>query len=237
MPIPPPPPGFQLDTAQSGLGRPVIRRNPQPSPQTPAQARSDVIANRNAELEGQIKQLQIAEAQRKAAEQARRQQEAAAAQTDTVNELLNVIDATARAGKLSRTGLFATGFGSDVANLIPGTPRRDIQGIIDTIGSNTAFDRLQKMRNDSPTGGALGAISERELALLQGSIASMDPGQSDAQFQANMKRIQDAYARVLKKLPGGGRALADWRRNWIRENSPKGRHAPNGGGWSIEVAD
>lgn len=117
-------------------------------------------------------------------------------------ELRNVVDAARRARELSRNGWFTTGVGSPIAGAIPGTSARDLQGILNTIGSNTAFDRLQKMREESPTGGALGAVSEIELQLLRDSIASLDAGQSDEAFQANMDRIIDRYASMYERLGG-----------------------------------
>ncbi|GMM93124.1 hypothetical protein [Qipengyuania sp. MTN3-11] len=76
----------------------------------------------------------------------------------------------------------------------------DMQALLNTIGSNTAFDRLQKMREESPTGGALGAVSEVELRLLRDSIASLSQTQSDAQFRSNMDKIIEAYTRIAGKL-------------------------------------
>ena len=56
--------------------------------------------------------------------------------------------------------------GSGMA-LIPGTPAYDTNAQIETVISSIGFDRLQKMRDESPTGGALGQVSERELSQLK----------------------------------------------------------------------
>lgn len=49
----------------------------------------------------------------------------------------------------------------------------DVKRKLETLQSIVSFDRLQQMREASPTGGALGAVSERELALLQSSMGAL----------------------------------------------------------------
>lgn len=116
-------------------------------------------------------------------------------------ELQAVIDAAQKAKGLSKDGWFATGFGADSARGYGGTTANDVAGLLDVIGSNAAFDRLQKMRNESPTGGALGSITERELALLQSTVASLNQSQSDSQFQEQMDKVIERYQAILDKIP------------------------------------
>jgi hypothetical protein len=91
-----------------------------------------------------------------------------------------------------KTGLFTTGFIGGVGAQIPGTPQYDLSANIDTIKARSAFGELSAMRKDSPTGGALGAVSERELALLQAANANMDLGQSEKQLDGNIERFRSA---------------------------------------------
>src|SRR5690606_15445362 len=60
---------------------------------------------------------------------------------------------------------------------VGGTAARDLRGLLDTVKSNAGFDRLQAMRDSSPTGGALGQVSERELAFLQSTIGNLEQSQ------------------------------------------------------------
>src|SRR5690606_4351852 len=117
-------------------------------------------------------------------------------------QMRNVVNAAKEAKKLSQEGWFATGVGASTARDIGGTAAADVKALLNTIGSNTAFDRLQKMREESPTGGALGAVSEIELQLLRDSIASLEQSQSDAQFQSNMDKVIESYQRVIDRLEG-----------------------------------
>ena len=83
---------------------------------------------------------------------------------------------------------------------VPGTEGFDLQTTIDTIEANLAFDRLQQMRDQSKTGGALGAISIRELDLLAAAVESLKIGQSPEQLRANLGRIKAQYARYIEAL-------------------------------------
>lgn len=148
--------------------------------------------------------LEAQQAQRLAELAARQQRELPQIQA----ELRNVIGAAQRARELSRTGNFATGFGSSIASSLEGTSARDLWGLLNTVGSNTAFDRLSRMRAESPTGGALGSITERELELLRDSVASLDQGASDEEFQRRMGVVIQHYSNMLNRLsPPANRAI------------------------------
>jgi hypothetical protein len=86
-----------------------------------------------------------------------------------------------------------------VASLVPGTERVDAEQLSKTITANIGFDRLQQMREASPTGGALGAVSERELSTLQAVLGSIEFSQSQDQLMENLDRLGDIYEVILKK--------------------------------------
>lgn len=92
-----------------------------------------------------------------------------------------------------------SGLGS-AAKGLPGTAGFDLQATIDTIQANLAFDRLQEMRDASKTGGALGAVSERELNLLQSAVESLQVGQSPERLKANLERVKRHYQRFIDSL-------------------------------------
>lgn len=76
------------------------------------------------------------------------------------------------------------------AAVVPGTPAYDVRQSLETIRANIGFDRLQQMREASPTGGALGQISDSENRLLQATAGSLDPKQSKEQLRQNLQRIK-----------------------------------------------
>lgn len=69
---------------------------------------------------------------------------------------------------------------------IPGTAARNLQATLSTIQANIGFEELQRMRDNSPTGGALGQVTEKEIAFLQAVLGSLDQGQSPAQLRENL---------------------------------------------------
>lgn len=169
-----------------------------PEPVTPVQA-----ANLEMDAERLRLAQQKAEQERIEFEQKQAKQEAGIPRdiSDIGAELQNVIAKAGQARRMSDQW-FATGFGAETAGQFSGTNARNVQALLDSIGGNIAFDRLSRMRAESPTGGALGNVTERELTLLQSTVASLDKAQSDEQFKVAMDDVIRSYGRVLAKLPG-----------------------------------
>ena len=92
---------------------------------------------------------------------------------------------------------WTTGLGSYLT-FIRGTGARDLQGMITTIKGNIGFDRLQRMRQESPTGGALGQVAVQELEALQATIASLDQTQSEAALDSNLQTVLQQYERWVR---------------------------------------
>lgn len=82
----------------------------------------------------------------------------------------------------------------------PGSPAFDVDKMLDTIKANVGFDRLQAMRDSSPTGGALGQVTELELKLLQSSLAALDQGMSPKRFREQLMIVRDQYMKVTGLL-------------------------------------
>lgn len=104
---------------------------------------------------------------------------------------------------LGRAGVDTVGVGAWLAKL-PATAARDFQADLNTLKANIAFGELQEMRNASKTGGALGQVSERELTLLESSLAGLDQKQSVGNFKKNLQQIQASIARWNAAKGGGG---------------------------------
>jgi len=91
------------------------------------------------------------------------------------------------------------GIGSYAAG-VKGSPAYDMKSTLDTIGADAAFSELQKMRDNSPTGGALGSVAVEELKLLKAAKANIDQGQSGAQLKANLQKYQTVRRNALKRV-------------------------------------
>lgn len=81
-----------------------------------------------------------------------------------------------------------------------GTAAYDIAQKLKTVDANLAFAELQKMRDNSPTGGALGQVTEKELDLLRSTVSNLDPNQSQGEFLAALKRARDSYTGMLGRV-------------------------------------
>jgi hypothetical protein len=102
---------------------------------------------------------------------------------------------------------WTTGFKGTLGAYIAGSPASDLAIELDQIKANLGFAELQDMRANSPTGGALGAVSQRELDLLTRAQVALDQAQSLGQFKSALKRI-----RQIKKEGAAAR-----RRAWERD--------------------
>ena len=89
------------------------------------------------------------------------------------------------------TGLFS------ITQDIPGSPGHDISKRIETLQAIAGFDQLNTMRAQSPTGGSLGQVSERELTFLQSVIGSLELSQSKEQFLENLARVEAAFSQIV----------------------------------------
>lgn len=94
------------------------------------------------------------------------------------------------------------GVGSRIAG-ISGTAAHDVSNALSTVKANVSFDKINQMRQASPTGGALGNVTEGEHKLLSSSIAALEQSQSESQFKTNLGRVRAAFERSVH-----GRALS-----------------------------
>ena len=99
---------------------------------------------------------------------------------------------------IGQVSAWTAGVGSRLSS-IPGTGARDLSGSLDTIKANIGFDRLQQMREASPTGGALGGIAVQELMMLQAVLGSLDQAQSPEQLSQNLQRLKEVYEPIARK--------------------------------------
>lgn len=84
---------------------------------------------------------------------------------------------------------------------MPGGSAADVQAKLGALKSQVGFAVLQSMREASKTGGALGAISDKENELLQRNLAALDQSQSPEAFKKNLQQIMD-YAKGARDRLG-----------------------------------
>jgi hypothetical protein len=74
------------------------------------------------------------------------------------------------------------------------------QADLDQIIAKAGFDALQQMRNASPTGGALGNVSDREGKRLEASAAAMSQAQGTKAFKDKLDRFMADLERAKKSI-------------------------------------
>jgi hypothetical protein len=90
-----------------------------------------------------------------------------------------------------------TGAVGQAMSKVGGTEANDVSSLLDTIKANATFDKLQQMRKSSPTGAALGAVSDTENKLLGAAIGSLEQSQTKEQFVYNLKRVKKIYNGII----------------------------------------
>lgn len=114
-------------------------------------------------------------------------------QTKTVSDTVDAALKDVRGFSLA--ALPTAGLGGYIASALPGTDAYNLKRRIDTIKSNIGFSELQKMRDESPTGGALGQVAVQELNYLQAALGNLDQAQSVAELEKNLKNIKTIIKR------------------------------------------
>jgi hypothetical protein len=170
--------------------------------------------------QGRVTSMQAIPGSPAASEEARRAEATRIRTEGTQQTGGTVVRSIDRAEELMRTStLPTTGFlGERFAN-IGGTGARDLRANLDTIRANIGFDQLNQMRQASPTGGALGNVSNQEINYLQAVLGSVDQSQSAGELQRNLRRLREAYEEIVHfglgnrppvQIPGpGGRGTAE----------------------------
>lgn len=99
---------------------------------------------------------------------------------------------------INNMGPTTTGTLGEVSRGVPLIPTRakDLDKTLNTIRASVSFDELQNMRQSSPTGGALGAVSDRENTLLADAAGSLETQQTPPQLKSNLLEIRKRYSNV-----------------------------------------
>ena len=103
-----------------------------------------------------------------------------------------------------RVAINTVGAGALFGIKVPGTDAFDFAADLETLKADIGFGILQQMREASKTGGALGQVSERELAFLQATLGSLNQLQSAGNFNKNLDRVQKSINRWTSSVESSG---------------------------------
>jgi hypothetical protein len=113
------------------------------------------------------------------------------------------------------------------------------EALYEKIMSRGQFSALQTMRTNSPTGGALGSVSDYEGKTLRASVAALDKGQGEGSF----RQAIDSYIADLESskanIAGAYEETYSYRANQTPVapraqgtlTAPPRKNPPASGGW------
>ena len=94
----------------------------------------------------------------------------------------------------------ALGFTGPTLSKIGGTKAADIAAEIESLKAQTSLDQLQEMRRNSPTGGALGNVSDAEGRRLENAKAALETKQSEPNFRKNLNILLENTRAAQKEV-------------------------------------
>ena len=89
-----------------------------------------------------------------------------------------------------------TGFWGMVTGVAPFTAAGEARIDVDTIRSNMALDALKALK---ATGATLGAVSEKELTLLEADIQRLNLNQSQEKVVKDLEKIRERYQNLIRR--------------------------------------
>ena len=116
---------------------------------------------------------------------------------------------------------------ASVVGDIEGTERANMNATMKTLEAQSGFSTLQAMRDSSKTGGALGAINEKEMGLLIAALGTLDLSQTKEQFDQKLTEFEKVFYDTVN-----GSSNSDWKKQ-PRQGRGKGSGNGTQGGGSL----
>jgi hypothetical protein len=96
---------------------------------------------------------------------------------------------------------------------MPASEARALANVVESLQATLGFDALQEMRANSPTGGALGNVTDFENRRLSSTITSLDTGVEGSTFLERLQILRSERADALRRMRQG----LDRDRNVVQE--------------------
>jgi len=175
-------------------------------PTNPSGFRLEVIPNGPADIEQQA---------------AAAKAEAGGGRKDLATEIITGAASKARAA-LNSGGMTA-GVGGAVVAMSPESQAAELRRQVDVMKANATIENLTAMRQASPTGGALGSVTEKEGAMLAAASGAIDPNSSAEQLAAAIDNYERTLLQVVHGPVDGERIYQE-----TRPADPNQRVTPSG---------
>lgn len=126
--------------------------------------------------------------------------------TDTIT------DAAAIARDLATQG-GATGVMGIIQGVNPESGAAELRRQTEVLTSVATIENLNQMRQSSPTGGALGNVTEGEGRMLAAAAGSLDPNASPEQYRRALDNYERTLLRIVHGREEGDRIFSETRNN------------------------
>jgi hypothetical protein len=126
-----------------------------------------------------------------------RQAQVQRAGATVIQDLQRALDLLPELGSIASGTDVPGGLARTVQARIPGTVANRITQFTESALSNVGLDTLQTMRENSPTGGALGQVPVQQQLMLQQVLGSLKVDQPPDVLAANIQRVMNIYTDII----------------------------------------
>jgi len=119
----------------------------------------------------------------------------------TITQLVDARDAAQALLSNPKQIKAISGLTGPAISKIPGTEAYDAAAKLENLQTRAFVTEIQRMRAASPTGGAVGNVTEREMAALSNIQASLKLGLKEGELRKQLKQYVDGLNRALKTIP------------------------------------
>jgi hypothetical protein len=107
-------------------------------------------------------------------------------------------------------GLPATGVMGNIMSAFPESNAAEVRRQINVLKSNATIENITAMRAQSPTGAALGSVTDREGAILADKVGTLDPGSPN--FQRDLDDYERTFLRTVHGKEQGDKIFQETRK-------------------------
>lgn len=165
------------------------------------------------ETTGGVKQIPIpgSAAQERLAEVESSKQSMTGIISNSANKIRNVMSG----GLLPETGTV-----SNLLGYIGETDAAEVRRQVNVLKSQAQVETLNAMRRQSPTGGALGSVTERELSMLSAKAGALDPSADSETFKAALDDYQRTLYEIVHGYDAGRKLFAEEMAQYGQSTAP-----------------
>jgi hypothetical protein len=153
------------------------------------------------------------------------------------NKRLTMTDTVTSAADKARAliGGMSTGLVGQGLAYIGITDAAEVKRQVDVLKSNASIENLTAMRRESPTGGALGAVSDKENAMLASAAGALDPSAGPERFAQALDNYELTLMRIIHGYEAGTQIFEKRKQERASGQQSPQQPATQQGGYDVDV--